>query len=323
MSSTNTYETTSAASPATQPRIAILLPTWNGEKFLAEQLDSLLAQTYPNIIIVIRDDGSTDGTPVLLSKYAAAHPYHIRVLADDGRNLGASGSFSHLMNYALQHQKELGLERAWLMFCDQDDVWVPHKIAVSMQRMQALEQQYPRAPLLVHSDLKVVDEQRQQIAPSFIAYQGLEPLRNTLGRMVVSNTVTGCTALLNEELALLAIPVPAAAVMHDWWLALVVSAFGHISYIDEALVEYRQHGRNAIGAKAYQKDRCGSLLSRLLEVRHRELLTGLGIQVQAFLDSYSQRLSREQWCLLQVARRLASRSNFVQKLVLKYLHVSQ
>ncbi len=305
------------------PRIAILLPTWNGEKFLAEQLDSLLAQTYQNFVVVIRDDGSSDGTPALLAKYAAAHPHHIHVLVSDGQNLGASGSFSWLMNYALQHKQALGLERAWLMFCDQDDVWVPQKVAISMQRMLALQQKYPGAPALVHSDLRVVDEQRQLLAPSFVAYQGLEPRRNNFGRMIVSNTVTGCTALLNEELITLASPVPPEAVMHDWWLALVASAFGHIDYIDEALVEYRQHGRNTIGAREYQKEERGSFLRRVLEVRHKDLLTGLGIQAQAFLELYRPQLTREQKWLLNVSSRLASRSNFVQKLALKYLHVSQ
>lgn len=305
------------------PRIAILLPTWNGEKFLVEQLDSLLAQTYQNFVVVIRDDGSTDGTPTLLAQYAAAHPHHIHVLVGDGKNLGARGSFSLLMNYALQHKQALGLERAWLMFCDQDDVWVPHKVAVSMQRMQALQQQHPGAPALVHSDLRVVDEQLNVIAPSFVAYQGLEPLRNSFGRMIVSNTVTGCTALLNEELVTLACPVPEGAVMHDWWLALAASAFGHIDYIDEALVEYRQHGRNTIGAREYQKEERGSFLRRVLEVRHKDLLTGLGIQAQVFAELYSSQLTSGQKWLLKVSGRLASRSNFVQKVALKYLHVSQ
>lgn len=305
------------------PRIAILLPTWNGEKFLAEQLDSLLVQTYQNFVVVIRDDGSTDGTPALLAQYAAAHPHHIHVLVSDGKNLGASGNFSCLMNYALQNKQALGLERVWLMFCDQDDVWMPHKVAVSMQRMQALQQKYPGAPALVHSDLRVVDEQLNQIAPSFVSYQGLEPLRNSFGRMIVSNTITGCTALLNEELVTLACPVPAGAVMHDWWLALVASAFGHIGFIDEPLVEYRQHGRNAIGAREYQKEERGSLLRRLLEVRHKDLLTRLGIQAQVFLERYRPQLTSGQKWLLKVSGRLASRSNFVQKVALKYLHVSQ
>ncbi|MES3007322.1 MAG: glycosyltransferase family 2 protein [Pseudomonadota bacterium] len=305
------------------PRIAILLPTWNGEKFLAEQLDSLLAQTYQNFVIVIRDDGSTDGTPALIAGYAAAHPHHIHVLVSDGKNLGASGSFSCLMNYALQQKQTLGMEHALLMFCDQDDVWVPHKIAVSMQRLQALQQKHPGTPVLVHSDLRVVDEQRHLLAPSFVAYQGLEPLRNNFGRMIASNTVTGCTALLNEELVTLASPVPTEAVMHDWWLALVASAFGHIDYIDEALVEYRQHGRNTIGAREYQKEERGSFLRRVLEVRHKDILAGLGMQAQVFMRIYRPQLTSEQKWLLKVSGRLASRSNFVQKLALKYLHVSQ
>lgn len=301
------------------PRIAILLPTWNGEKFLAEQLDSLLAQTYQNFVVVIRDDGSTDGTPALIAHYAAAHPHHIHVLVSDGQNLGASGSFSWLMHYALQHKQTLGLERVWLMFCDQDDVWVPHKIAVSMQRMQALQQKHPGAPALIHSDLRVVDEQRQLIAPSFAAYQGLEPLRNTFGRMIVSNTVTGCTALLNEELVALASPIPAGAVMHDWWLALVASAFGHLDYIDDALVEYRQHGRNTIGAREYQREERGSFVGRLMDTQHDAAFRMTAKQARAFMKKYASTLSVKQRAPLRMATLLFECNRVVQKSALKIL----
>lgn len=301
------------------PRIAILLPTWNGEKFLAEQLDSLLAQTYQNFVVVIRDDGSSDGTPTLIAHYATAHPHHIHMLVSDGQNLGASGSFSWLMHYALQHKHTLGMEHALLMFCDQDDVWVPHKIAVSMQRMQALQQKHPGAPALIHSDLRVVDEQRQLIAPSFAAYQGLEPLRNTFGRMIVSNTVTGCTALLNEELVALASPIPAGAVMHDWWLALVASAFGHLDYIDDALVEYRQHGRNTIGAREYQRQERGSFVGRLMDNQHDTAFRMTAKQARAFMKKYASTLSVKQRAPLRMATLLFECNRVVQKSALKIL----
>ncbi len=303
----------------TSPRIAILLPTWNGVKFLAEQLDSLLAQTYQNFVVVIRDDGSTDSTAALIAQYAAAHPHHIHVLVTDGQNLGASGSFSCLMSYALQHKQTLGLERAWLMFCDQDDVWVPHKIAVSMQRMQAVQQKHPGAPALTHSDLCVVDEHRHVIAPSFVSYQGLAPLRNTFGRMIVTNTVTGCTALLNEELAILASPVPAEAVMHDWWLALVASAFGHIDYIDEALVEYRQHGKNTIGARAHDKVNTQTFITRLLDNQHDAAFRMTAKQARAYLKKYASTLSVKQRASLRLAMTLFDRNRVVQKSALKIL----
>ena len=108
-------------------------------------------------------------------------------------------------------------------------------------------------PIIVHSDLEVVSEQNTVIAKSLISYQGLEIERNSFPNLVISNLVTGCTALINEPLAEKALPIPEKAIMHDWWLALVASAFGKLVYLDIPLVHYRQHGNNTIGAKEFTK----------------------------------------------------------------------
>lgn len=301
-----------------EPRIAILLPTWNGERFLRAQVDSLLAQDYPDFIIVCRDDGSRDTSPALIAEYAARLPQRFHVVPADGRNLGASGSFGFLLGYVLAHKAELGLESAWVMPSDQDDVWHPQKLRLSMARMQALEAAHPGLPLLVHGDLEVVDEALASIAPSFVRYQGLEPLRNSLARLLVSNTVTGCTALCNEALLRRALPIPSAAVMHDWWLALVAGAFGRLSFIDEPLLLYRQHGANTIGAREYQPPELfKNFWQRLWDDQHRETLRGLAAQAQAFRAAHAAELSLAQRRDLALAAALGSRFLLVRKLALR------
>ena len=245
------------------PKIAILLSTFNGAKFLQEQLDSLLSQTYSNIIIVIRDDGSFDPTPDITSYIAESHGDKVHIVENNKRNLGASASFSFLIEYVLEKKSELGLDEAYMMFCDQDDIWHKDKIEQQVNSMLEVENLKSRddapPPLLIHTDLQVVSEENESIAGSLIQYQGLEIERNRFANMVISNLVTGCTALINESLARKAIPVSSHAIMHDWWLALVAAAFGRVVFLDKPLVHYRQHGSNTIGANEFVKPQPASL----------------------------------------------------------------
>jgi glycosyltransferase involved in cell wall biosynthesis len=307
---------------AVQARIAVLMPTYNGAAFLPEQIESLLAQTYTDLIIVTRDDGSSDDSVAIVARYAASFPSRFHIIESDGRNLGASGSFAFLLAHALREQAQLGMHSAYLMLCDQDDVWHVDKVQRSIEAMLQLEQAHPDTPVLVHSDLAVVDEHRQQIAPSFVVYQGLQPQRNAFGRMLVSNTVTGCTALLNEALVRRALPIPATAIMHDWWLALVASAFGRIGYIDAALLEYRQHGKNTVGAKEYRQPEGGrQFLQRLLDAQHNVILDQIAQQARAFRFLHGKTLSwRQRAALLLAGSFLSSRSIVLRKLTLKLFH---
>jgi len=221
--------------------IDILLATYNGAAYLPEQLDSLFAQSCQDFRVIARDDGSTDGTVEVLNRYAGFHPDRFVVANNDGRRLGASGSFGAL----------LALSAAgYVMFCDQDDVWLPDKVAVSLAAMRDLERVHGMAsPLLVSTDLKVVDDRLAEIAESFWRFSRIHPERLTcLPRVLMQNFATGCTVMVNRPLLDLALPVPAESVMHDWWLALVATVFGKTLPIRRATVLYRQHQRNDIGA---------------------------------------------------------------------------
>ena len=122
-------------------RLAILLSTFNGEAFLCEQLDSILRQSFTDFIIVARDDGSEDSTSGILARYAAAHAGRFFILPDEGANLGAKASFAALMQYVLEHKSELGLARAYMMFADQDDIWLADKIEIEFNSLLRLEQE--------------------------------------------------------------------------------------------------------------------------------------------------------------------------------------
>ncbi len=228
--------------------VLILLSTYNGEKYLAEQLDSLLKQTHTNWHLLIRDDGSSDQTLAIIQAYVQ-QASRITLLPEPRDNLKAQQSFSKLMEAALQRQEN------FIFFCDQDDVWMPDKLEKSIDHLQALEAQHgENTPLLVHSDLCVVNEQLEVIHPSFFAFEKIKlNLTDPLNTLLLNNMVTGCTLGMNRALLALATPVPPAAVMHDWWCALCAAALGKIECMREPTLYYRQHASNAVGSQGLNR----------------------------------------------------------------------
>lgn len=226
--------------------VQILLAAYNGAAYLAEQIESIRRQSYPDWRLLIRDDGSTDQTVDIVRDFAARDP-RIELLADDRGRLGVLGNFAALAEAALERPA------CYVAFADQDDVWHPQKLDWQLACLAAAERDSPPdTPIAVHSDLAVVDAQLRPIHPSFLRYQGLwhetdRPLRT----LVVQNFVTGCTLLFNRPLLELAVPIPPQALVHDWWLALCAAAAGRLEFLPQATVQYRQHAGNTIGAKRW------------------------------------------------------------------------
>ena len=234
--------------------INILLSTFNGAKYLAQQLDSILAQSYSDWRLLVRDDGSTDNTRTILQSYSTKDP-RISII-QDGENVGAMRSFERLLT---QHS-----EAAYYAFCDQDDVWEPDKLSLSLDAMHQAEQQYPNKPIVIHTDLKVVDSQLKLLAPSFWQYSNLRPdlLDTHLRYLAISNSVTGCTMLFNQHARTCALPFSNKAYMHDAWIALQVKRSGGILIpLYQTPIAYRQHQDNALGAVKY------SIWTRSLKTR--------------------------------------------------------
>ena len=231
---------------------AIILSTRDGAGFLGPQLESLRDQTATDWRLYVRDDGSRDDTVAVLRRWAAGEP-RLRLILDDGRGLGAPASFAALMQHAL----DAGERHVFL--CDQDDVWMPDKCARMLEAMRRSEAKAGEgAPILVHSDLRVVDDALAELHPSFAAQHGF-PREREAPRLLLANTVTGCAALANAALLRCALPMPNVA-MHDWWLAQCAAAFGEVVYLDEPTVLYRQHARNLVGAHGWVS-RAGAVAS--------------------------------------------------------------
>ena len=225
--------------------VAILLATYNGERFIEEQLDSLMNQTQKPDLIIISDDHSSDGTWDILQRWRAKYMDVIEIHKNTTGRHGHVGNFSYLCELAKKSDCD------YFLFCDQDDVWLKEKSQLLLS--ECIEQEAlhsPDFPILVHSDLIVVDEQLNEIAPSFFKYQGL-PLASVLSfpKFLIQNNVTGCASLINRALLEKATPLPNEVMVHDWWFALVAKAEGSLCFFDKALIKYRQHGGNAIGAK--------------------------------------------------------------------------
>ncbi len=227
-----------------QPRIDIVLPTYNGGPYVRRQVESVLEQMDDRCRLLIRDDCSSDDTRSILGELASRHPSRICLIEDDGTTLGACGNFGRLLEH---------VDADYVAFCDQDDVWLPGRLALPLARIQTIERRWGRdLPILAHTDLVVVDEDLQVITRSFWDYSRLDPAcGNRLNRLLVQNIVTGCATMINRAMVREACPIPKAAAMHDWWLALVASAVGRIEAIAEPTVLYRQHRNNHLGATRY------------------------------------------------------------------------
>jgi glycosyltransferase involved in cell wall biosynthesis len=222
--------------------IDILLATYNGARFLPEQLRSLEEQTFGDWQLVVRDDGSTDGSLAVVAEWAARTGRPVRILEDGSKCLGAMANFGALLEAS---------DAPYFALCDQDDVWLPEKLSLMLKRLQEAEARCGEdTPLLAYSDLQVVDEDLRDIHPSFRTFSALitPAPEKALQNIMVRNVVTGCASLGNASLRRMALPIPREAIMHDWWLALAAAAKGGLIDLPDATVLYRQHGKNALGA---------------------------------------------------------------------------
>ncbi|MCU7801141.1 MAG: glycosyltransferase family 2 protein [gamma proteobacterium symbiont of Lucinoma myriamae] len=224
----------------------ILLATYNGEQYLSEQLDSIIDQSYRNWTLLIRDDGSTDNTLSVINKYLLLDD-RLQLFKD---NIGSTGSAER--NFNLLCSEALKRNFDYYFFSDQDDIWHKEKINVFINKITAAEQANKKRPLLLYSDLTVIDEHENVIHDSFMCYQGLKNENNKpLETLLTQNYVTGCAMMVNQSLLKMASPFPDNIIMHDWWLALCTSTTGKIIYIDKPLIDYRQHSANVVGAKGF------------------------------------------------------------------------
>ena len=284
-------------------RVLVLLATYNGSKYVRQMIDSVLAQDYEDVHLVLSDDGSADDTVEILEEYAHSYPGRVTHYRSGLRFGNAQNHFMHLLQQF--H------DAPYVMFCDQDDIWHPDKIRKTMNKMLQTETS-PEIPALVHTDLNVVDAQCNCIHPSFTRFSGISGDRLSVQALLVQNVVTGCTMMLNRKLAILATEnLPASHIaMHDWWIALLASACGTIGYLDEATIYYRQHGNNSVGAKNARS--LPQILSKLRNNKIRIRMEKSFCQAEAFLVCFGEILPPEEAAVICAYAKLKD-ANWLQR----------
>lgn len=244
--------------------IAVLMSTYNGSRYLREQIDSILAQKDVNVRLIVRDDGSDDNTLDILKEYAQSG----KLQWYNGENLKPLGSFMHLLFNCP--------ESDYYSFSDQDDVWLTDKLSKSVKRMIDVETSNPDKPIIVHTDMSVVDSELSITSKSFWDNNGIRPdILKTFEMLACYNGVNGCTLLMNNAARNLIKEkyFLQSLFIHDVMCSLIVSANGGIiEYVDEPTLLYRQHEGNVVGADNYKRHYYLRRLRKIFFVLHHNYL---------------------------------------------------
>lgn len=263
--------------------IHIVLATYNGERFIREQLDSILEGTADDFSIEVCDDGSTDGTLEIVREYAGQ--YECIRIHENEKNLGYARNFIE------------GIKRSgspYIMLCDQDDIWMPDKIARTLKAMKSLEEECRRGdgcPLLVFTDAINYEDGTGKELGSFHQNSRLNVDKTDPAHLLMENKCIGCTVMVNAAIIPYLETVPEEIRVHDWWLALICSCFGKIGYLPETTLQYRQHHDNMIGGSgffSYVKNRIINLK------KQRAVLEQTFAQGKAFYLLFRDRLGEKE-----------------------------
>ncbi len=296
--------------------ITILMAVYNGEKYLTDQIESILAQTVGEWKLVIQDDCSSDNTVCIARRYADRYPDKIVILQRDMPSGSAKANFFSMIEYA---------DTDYIMTCDQDDIWFPDKIEITLKKMLELEKKVGvDLPVLVHTDLMVVDSHMNVLCKSLFKYENLDKRKDKLNNLLIQNIVTGCTVMANRVLIekINSNKEPDNAIMHDWWFALIAAAFGCLGFVDVPTVKYRQHRNNEVGAKeirslSYIVNKAGLVIHSPLSVK--SLLSATYAQAECFIDIFKNELTDDKLRILSAYASIAHSSKTKRlKIISKY-----
>ena len=259
--------------------IDILLATYNGEKYLPELLSSLEQQTYTDWKLIIIDDCSKDKTIDVLHSFQETSKHSVEIFVNSKPVGCGKDNFFALAKKSTSD---------YIAFCDQDDVWLPNKLETCMQAMCDAEKENTSLPILVYSDLKVVDNNLNPISPSFFSYSNYRK-NPQLQHIICQNQITGCTILANKALNQLCIQAQNydQILMHDSWYGITAMTFGKVIYINRPLILYRQHGNNSVGV--INANSIQYKLHRLLNpIKMRQSNYGHILEVNYFIMTFKQ-----------------------------------
>lgn len=223
-------------------KISIVLASYNGQDYIHEQINSIInCDGYDELVeeIIVSDDNSTDATLTELRRFS-----DVKIVI----NKTTPGVIHNFINGLAEVKTD------YVMFCDQDDAWLPNKIAVLYDEMISLElKNTDNKPLLSFSDLKITDNKLNVIHNSFMDYHHIEfSKRRTFEKLILNNIAPGCVCIINKKMKdymLLSQSYISSWVMHDWWMMLIASSIGDMSFVKQSLILYRQHGNNVVGYK--------------------------------------------------------------------------
>jgi glycosyltransferase involved in cell wall biosynthesis len=208
--------------------VSIAMTTYNGERFLRKQLDSIYNQSYKNIEVVVCDDRSTDNTIQILEEYRNKYGTHVYV---NESNVGFLRNFEKALTLC---------QGKYIALADQDDIWLPNKIERLVNNIGGFT--------LIFSDAQYIDENDSVFSPSIMKFIGAPNLTGKPFRILTFGSyITGCTILFKRELLSIALPIPEGECYHDWWLSMIACKQNGIFYINEPLVNYRRHEANTLG----------------------------------------------------------------------------
>lgn len=280
-------------------KIAILMATYNGEKFIREQIDSIIAQTYSDWILYINDDGSTDNTITIVEEYAKRFPKQIIIMKNETEMHGPASNFFELMQKVPKAD--------WYALCDQDDVWYDDRLEKMLKK--AMEyQNCSEIPFIVFGQAEVVDEKLNVITDSLADCIGIDFSKfvnsSELGIHTFFNAIHGCTLLYNNilhekllnRLSLELVYDMSALKGHDSWLTEVCAWFGKIVYVDQKIIKYRQHsksvteeGKRLWKSILYKLFNTKDMLNKIRAYRLRMIM-----KIKLFEEIFSEELSEKQ-----------------------------
>ena len=278
-----------------EEKVDILLATYNGEKYIKEQIESILNQTYKNIQIIISDDCSKDGTRQILKEYEKNDK--IKVFYQE-ENLGYVKNFEFLLKQ---------VESNLYMLSDQDDVWKKEKVEKSVEKIENEKLD------LVFGDLEVVDENLNTLYKSYNRYMHLihkiKKYQKDYRLQYLYNCMTGCTIISRKNWIDKVLPFPTNSkyMIHDYWLGLVIALNGKVGYIEEPYILYRQHGKNQVGSKKASKT-----ASKLEKVRNISINTRIGTFETYVMQEeiFNEKLRKQNEKALEYFKMLKNKKNF-------------
>ena len=225
-------------------KLEVVLASCNGGRFLDAQVQTLWHQQRRPDRLLVFDDDSSDGSAAILERWQQRHPDWIQQLTPSPQRLGPSGAFQRLLQ---------ATSAPYVALCDQDDLWHPERLSTGLQLLQTAEQANARGsaqPLLIHCDAELVNAEGDALGERLWQRHRVSCTPPTLWQLALRNQVTGCTILCNRALLQQALPLPTAALMHDWWLALIACRHGGLLSCPEPLLQHRRHHANASGPQS-------------------------------------------------------------------------